>query len=97
MINLLKKLKHNPKLVYDYLLGNYRQFMYYNFPFMLRKHIIEQYEWRLKIMNQTCLNNGECIKCGCQTPNLQFANKACEGACYPPMVSKKLWNKIKNS
>lgn len=94
-MELLNKLKRKSKLVSSYATGNYRYFIYKNLPFLMRKHIKEQYEWRLTIMNKGCLINGECLICGCKTPHLQFANKACEGDCYPNMMSKKMWNKIR--
>lgn len=94
MIELLKKLKRNPSKVIDYIIGNYRMFMFKHASFLLRKHIKDQFNYRLSIMNQTCLDNRECIECGCKTPNLQFSNKSCEGLCYPPMVSKNKWKRI---
>lgn len=96
MIELLKKLRRNPSKVIDYLLGNYRIFMFKHIPFLLRHHIKDQFLWRVSVMSETCLNNRECIICGCKTPNLQFTSKACEGSCYPNLMSKKLWTKIQN-
>lgn len=97
MIELLKRLIKEPKVMWHYFVGNYRMFMYKNASFLIRKHIKEQYKWRLTLMNPYCYNNGECVICGCKTPNLQFASKACEGDCYSDMVSKKLWKRIKNA
>lgn len=48
-------------------------------------------------MNILCYERGECIECGCQTTALQMANKTCEGNCYPPMMSKKVWENLPNS
>lgn len=83
--------------IFAYLLGNYR-FVLYNsdFKFLLRLHIIEQYEWRLSVMNPKCYLSGSCVKCGCDTPALQMANEACKGWCYPNMYSKKEWKLYKS-
>ena len=85
---------------YNYALAKWRYKCYYKFNyrlrFLIRKHIREQFIYRKEIMNLTCWNQGSCIHCGCQVPSLQFANKSCEGDCYPPMMSKKNWNKFKN-
>ena len=81
--------------IFAYIIGNYRYWCYNNFKPLLRLHIIEQYEWRLSVMNKECYNSGSCIKCGCDTPALQMANKACEGGCYFEMFDKKKWKAFK--
>lgn len=30
--------------------------------------------------------------CGCKTPNLLMANRACEDNCYPKIITKNIWN-----
>ena len=55
----------------------------------------EQFEWRLTVMNPKCRENGACIVCGCETPQLQMAGEACEGKCYPDMMDKKSWEEYK--
>ncbi len=81
--------------IFAYIIGNYRYWCYENYKFLLRKHIIEQYEWRLSVMDKECYSSGSCIKCGCDTPALQMASKACEGKCYSPMLDKNIWNIVK--
>lgn len=81
--------------IFAYIIGNYRYWCYENFRFLLRKHIIEQFEWRLSVMNNECYSSGSCIKCGCDTPALQMANKACEGGCYFKMMRSNTWKGIK--
>lgn len=83
--------------MYHYLLGNYRYWLISKpiLKLLVRKHIREQSYYRVKVMDVECLINGACIKCGCATPNLQMANKSCEGNCYPPMMSKKEWYTFK--
>lgn len=81
------------KDVIAYLQGNIRYFLYYNkyLNFLIPKHIKEQYIYRLNSMDKECLNNGSCKECGCKTTHLQFANKACDGNCYPAMENKYNW------
>ena len=97
MINLIKRLMRNPKLMWNYFVGNYRYFLYTKKIPLIRKHIKEQYEWRLTLANPTCLDNGSCIKCGCKTPELLFSSNSCEGECYSDLVSRKLWRRIKEA
>ena len=66
-----------------------------NIPF-IRKHIREQYEWRVRVMDEECYSMGSCKNCGCIVPQLQMADKACGGNCYPPMLSKKEWKDVDN-
>jgi len=87
--------------VYHYLLGNYRYELYYSgyapgyrHPLM-RKHIFEQIAYRISVMNKECYMKGSCIKCGCNTTELQMANKRCDGICYPTMMNKKDWEQFK--
>lgn len=58
---------------------------------LIRKHIREQIEYRIAVMNPLCYDRGECIECGCATTALQMCNKVCEGNCYPFMMNKKEW------
>lgn len=62
---------------------------------LLRQHIIDQFHYREIKASKECIINGSCIKCGCDTPELFFANRACEGNCYPKMMSKKQWYKYR--
>lgn len=51
----------------------------------------EQFNYRLQVMNKECLTSGHCVICGCGTPELQMADEACEGKCYPEMMEEKEW------
>ena len=62
---------------------------------LLRHHEVEQFKWRLQVMNPECLKNEKCVICGCQTPQLQMCGEACEGGCYPDMMNKPNWEKYK--
>lgn len=82
--------------IWHYLLGNYRYSLYYSsYKHLLRKHIVEQIEFRVENMDQQCYDEGECKLCGCKTIALQMANKACEKPCYPTMMKKKEWELFK--
>lgn len=87
--------------VWYYIQGNIRSKIYYHKrkwirKWLMRRHIREQIDFRIKVMNPVCFEQGSCLHCGCETTKLQMANKACEGACYFHMASKKKWNDIKN-
>jgi len=92
------KEKVNLKNILAYLQGNARYALYYNphLTVLLRRHILEQIDYRITAMDSECYNNGSCKLCGCQTTQLQMSNKECRGKCYPKMMNKKEWNKFKN-
>lgn len=90
--------------IWHYIIGNYRYWLYYNSIVsilceadihLIRVHIRQQIDWRISMMNKECYNEGSCIKCGCSTTQLQMCNKACDGKCYPKMLSRKHWNIFK--
>ena len=62
---------------------------------LLEPHLQEQFQYRLQVMNPECLKRGECVICGCETPQLQLADDSCEGNCYPPFMEKQGWEEIK--
>ena len=76
--------------IWYYVQGTTRTIIYYRHPEFLRQHIKEQFEYRLEVMKPSCLESGECI-CECKTPDLQMADKACVGDCYPKMMSRNEW------
>lgn len=82
---------------YAYLQGNFRYRLYYSryFGFLLPDYIYEQISYRLFIMRNECYIQGACVLCGCETPHLQMADKACKGKCYPPMLKEMVWEKYK--
>jgi len=81
----------NLKNIKAYIQGNIRLYI----PILVRKHIEEQIEVRINSSKKECIANGECVICGCSTPGLQMADKSCAGNCYPEMLSKKDWLKLK--
>lgn len=87
------------KKIRDYIVGNIRYHIYYyqngKFRFLIKPHIIEQFEMRLDLMDNTCFNMGECRICGCKTTALQFADRECDEPCYPPMLDKVDWKVLK--
>ena len=94
---IMKKAKPTLKNIIAYIQGNLRYKLFYSkFAFLIRKHIKEQIEMRIKSMDPICYGNGECKICGCETTHLQMCDKACDKPCYPSMLSKKDWQFIKN-
>lgn len=85
------------KNIIAYLQGNLRYKLYYSedFKFLIRDHIQEQIDFRIKIMETLCYDQGSCKKCGCTTTALQMANKECLKPCYPPMFSEEKWEYFK--
>ncbi len=69
---------------------------------LLRWHIRQQFEWRKKRASD-CYYAGECRCCGCTTPQLFMADKACSAGkkiyprcqhltpCYPKMMNRRAW------
>ena len=92
----MKKAKPTLKNITAYIQGNLRYKLYYSkFAFLIRPHIREQIEARIKSMDKQCYDEGQCKLCGCQTTALQMADKACDKPCYPSMLNKKDWNWLK--
>ncbi len=93
-----KRLIKNPKEFFYYLQGNIRYYLYTSKSIYLNnlvpKHIAEQYNLRISVMDRLCYKEGECTICGCETTKLQMADKACDKPCYPPMMDKALWEKF---
>ncbi len=84
--------KINITNIINYTVGNIRYKLYYSaLKFIIRKHIREQIDFRIKFMKKECYENGECVLCGCATTALQMCNDSCEGTCYPPMMNKDEW------
>jgi len=82
--------------VWYFFQGHYREKLYYSrWKFLMRKHIKEQFEMRLELMDRECYNNGQCKICGCDIPALTLSNKSCEGECYPAFHNRKDWKQIR--
>lgn len=87
--------------MWHYLLGNYRYKLFYNRNYyttkhpLMRRHIWEQIQFRIKVMARGCYLAGSCEICGCHTTQLQMADKPCEKPCYPSMLNKKNWESWK--
>jgi len=90
------KAKVNLSNIKHYLVGNFRYKIYYSYLcWFIIKHIREQIDMRIRVMNKVCLDSGSCVKCGCATTALQMCNKACEGKCYPTMMNRSTWRMFK--
>lgn len=78
--------------IYHFTVGTIRYKLYYSkYSWLIRKHIAEQIEYRISVMDEECYKNGSCKICGCKTTALQMASKQCPKPCYPPMMNKKDW------
>jgi hypothetical protein len=99
---MLKSGKFKLRYIWDFLVGSYRvararprfdgNKIVLDAPQKVRQHIAEQFLWRVnEKTDKTCLRNFSCKHCGCSVPDLQFANRECEGGCYPKMMNKKEW------
>lgn len=87
--------KVTPKNVYAFIQGNVRYKIWYKYKWLrwlVPDHVWQQIRFRLAVMDRECLAMGQCKVCGCKTTALQFANKRCDGWCYPPMMSRSKWD-----
>lgn len=96
----MKKFLINVKSFFQ---GNFRYNLYYsksiigiNLRGLIRPFIREQIETRVSSMDYQCYSEGKCKICQCQTTQLQFASKACDKPCYPHMLSKFQWERLKS-
>lgn len=85
--------------VLAYIVGNLRYKLFYNkqLSTLMRNHIKEQIMSRIISMDSECYDKGQCKMCGCSTTALQMANKPCDQPCYPRMMSRREWRKLKES
>lgn len=60
----------------------------------LPAHVLEQFQWRLGIMNLECLEKGHC-PCNCSVPEKQIEGRQCDLQCYTDMMSEKDWDDYK--
>lgn len=104
-------LLRSPKDVWWYIQGTLRTICYDHASWLIRRHIMEQFEYR-KIKASKCSLNGSCKMCGCKTDDLFFANKPCslielternrlllfkqKDPCYDKMLNRHEWKKLKN-
>jgi hypothetical protein len=90
------KTKINLLNIKSYLVGNFRYRIHgTKFQWLIRKHILEQIDWRIKVMDKTCYSSGSCIICGCSTTALQMSEKHCDKPCYPSLLSRTMWEAFK--
>jgi hypothetical protein len=82
--------------IWHYFLGYYRYWIFYNnkLRWMMRNHIHEQIQYRIRWMDVDCYSEGSCKLCGCATTALQMANKSCDKPCYPPMMNADQWRRF---
>ncbi len=87
---LLKRSKHKIKDVCSYFIGNLR----FKWKWIMRKHIREQINLRHESIRMACKQQGTCVECGCSIPELLYANKRCDGKCYPKLFGKSVWKSV---
>lgn len=106
---IISRLRKDPKDAWYYIQGTVRMNLYNGkFKWLLRKHILQQFEWRRdETPAKKCNAAHSCLCCGCLTPDLFFADKPCSTGkdkwcqdqelvqCYPAMMSRSEWNKYK--
>lgn len=63
---------------------------------VLRGHIAEQIISRVMSADKKCKGDGKCKICGCHTPMLFYAGKACDKPCYPKMMGRREWERFVN-
>lgn len=95
-LNTIRLIKEDPFNVWYFIQGNIRYRLYYSFPFLFSPRFKSMIEERYKLANPECMATGECIACGCDMPNLLFANKQCKAKCYPSFREQRNMRKIKD-
>ena len=89
--------KINYKNIKAYLQGKIRYFLFSSkyTQWLISVHIFEQFIFRIHSANPECNSQGQCVKCGCETPTLYLSNSSCEGNCYPVFLSSIGWGHYK--
>jgi hypothetical protein len=81
----------NKKNIKAFFQGIVRYYWHKYLPKSFPKYLAEQVKFRIKNAREDCVNNGECLECGCKIPHLFYADKSCGGDCYPEMMSEAKW------
>ena len=66
--------------------------------FDIPSYMYEQIIWRriqVIILSEECWTSGHCTECGCEITGKTMEDRACDGGCYPVMMSKDVWDKYK--
>ncbi len=56
----------------------------------------EQWIYRIGLMDEECLINGEC-PCKCKVPEKQLDSRVCDKQCYGPILNEQQWERFKES
>lgn len=96
------KVVKEPFLVWDFIQGNIRYWIYSRkvfgrrvLSFLLSKKVKKAYKSRLKDA-RPCYLNGECLHCGCRTPQLFFSDRGCKKPTDPCYLDMNTWtNRIR--
>ena len=84
------KAKITPENIKGFLQGWFR----YSLLDVLPNHIREQIVYRVGLMSEECLINGEC-PCECSIPAKQMENRSCENNCYGEMLTSEEWESLR--
>ncbi len=106
---MFKMVKEDPMNIWYFIQGYYRYWL--RNTWLIRKHIKEQFEYRLKNTNSKCIEQGSCVVCTCKVPELLMADKPCsmkkipiesrmfffgnDKICFEKMLNKKDWQQFK--
>jgi len=77
----------------NYIVGQSRFYLSKLNPRLIRLHIREQVDWRQSACSPQCKYEARC--CGCKTPNVFYAPKACGYNSYPKLMNKHTWDLYK--
>lgn len=61
------------------------------------KYIQEQKDFRETQVDPVCKAQGFCRLCGCDLEGKLFEDRACDGFCYPDMMTKEVWKEYKKA
>lgn len=64
--------------------------------YIVPKYLRDQISIRENSVHEICQSIGTCKECGCNLPQLQYADKECYGWCYPPMLNRSEFTLLQN-
>jgi hypothetical protein len=65
-------------------------------PLKLPPHKLEQFYYRISIMNPKCIDNKQC-PCTCEVFGRQLIDNGCDEKCYPYMMDADTWKLYKEA
>lgn len=91
---MIKLSQITPSNIKGFVQGHLR---YYLFKWGWKSnYILEQFYYRITLMDKTCLTNKKCpCNCSCLSKQIEF--RKCEKSCYDDMLDKKEWDELKRN